>query len=124
MPLRDAVVKAGLSPTAAAAGGTQGVGVTGLTATGSTQGTALPLPADVCYFTTVAGSTGCILPPCNSGDCGSIFNGGGSALTVYPPVGAAINKLAANTGYSLATATPALDWYCVTPTLFIMSQGA
>ncbi len=124
MSLRDAVVKAGCSATLAAAGGTNGVGVTGLTATGTTQANALLLPGDVNYFTTVGAGTGCILPPCNGGDGGSIFNGGVSALLVYPPVGGAINKLSTNTAYSLAAATPALDWYAVTPTLFIMSQGA
>lgn len=124
MALRDALVRAGASATLAAAGATQGTGVTGLTATGTTQGTALPLPADVCYFTTVAANSGCILPAANAGDAGTIFNGGASSLNVYPPVGGAINKLGANAAYVLATATPSTDWYCVVPGLFIMSQSA
>jgi hypothetical protein len=124
MALRDNVVKAGMPPTAAAAGASQGTGVTNLVAAGTTQATALALPADVCHFGTVAANSGAILPACNSGDCGTIFNGGASALKVYPPVGAQINGLGANNPYSIAAATPASDWYCASPTQFIMSQSA
>jgi hypothetical protein len=124
MALRDAVVRAGLSATAAAAGSTQGTGATALSATGTTQATALPLPADVCKFTTVGAGSGCILPASNAGDAGSIFNGGASALLIYPPVGGTINNLGVNAGYSLATATPSVDWYCIVPGVFMASQSA
>ncbi len=124
MAQRDNVVKAGASATLAAAGASQGSGATGLVATGTTQANALPLPADVCKFTTVSAGTGTILPTCNPGDAGSIFNGGGNALLVYPPVGGTINNLALNTAYSLAVATPSADWYCVVAGVFMMSQSA
>lgn len=102
----------------------QGTAVNNLTATGTTQGTALPLPADVCKFTTVAASTGAIIPPCNGADSGSVFNGGASALLLYPPVGGKINGLGTNAGYSIAAATPYCDWYCVDPLTYIASQSA
>jgi len=124
MALRDNVVKAGVSATQAAAGSSQGTGATSLTAAGTTQANAAILPADICKFTTVAAGSGCILPACNTGDAGSIYNGGANALLIYPPVGGQINNLAVNTAYSLATATPSLDWYCIVPGVFMMSQSA
>ena len=124
MAQRNNVVVAGVSAPQATAGSTQGTGATGLTATGASQATALALPADVCKFTTVAAGTGCIIPPCNAGDSGSVFNGGANALLVYPPVGGQMNSLAVNAGYSLATATPSADWYCIVPGVFMISQSA
>lgn len=102
----------------------QGTAANNLTATGSTQGTALPLPADVCKFTTVSASTGAILPAANSSDSGTVFNGGASALLLYPPVGGKINGLSTNAGYSIAAATPYCDWYCIDPLTYIASQSA
>lgn len=76
----------------------------GLTATGSSQSDALPL-TDVNEFTTVASSTGAILPPnCNRGDNIFVYNIGAQTLTVYPPVGETINAIAAGSGFSVATA--------------------
>lgn len=124
MARRDAVVLGGTSATAAAAGATQGTAAQGLTATGTTQANALPLPADASHFGTVAAGAGCILPACNAGDTGVIFNGSTNALLVYPPVGASINKGAANASYSIAAATPYADWTCIAPGLFIICQSA
>lgn len=74
----------------------------GATAAGSTQTTALAMPGDNVAVTTTAASTGIILPVCSPGDEQFIANLGANALTVYPPVGDAINALSANAGYSLA----------------------
>lgn len=102
----------------------QGSSVNNLTATGNSQATALLLPADICKFTTVAASTGAIIPPCNGADSGSVFNGGANALLLFPPVGGKINGLGTNAGYSIAAATPYCDWYCVDPLTYIASQSA
>lgn len=122
MALSARMVTAGFSAIQAQA--TQGIPANNLTATGTTQGNAFPLPADVCKFTTVAAGTGTILPACNGGDSGTLYNGGANALLIYPPVGGKINGLGTNAGYSVATATPAVDWYCVDPLTYIMSQSA
>lgn len=60
-----------------------------LTATGTTQATALLLNNDVNIFGTVAINTGCIL----NVDFESvfIFNGGAATLLLYPPVGGSID---------------------------------
>lgn len=122
MSVAQRLVVTGLSAVQAAA--IQGTAANNLTATGSTQGTALALPADICKFTTVAASTGAILPPCNPGDSGTIFNGGANALSLYPPTGGKINAVATNGAYSIATATPYCDWYCIDALTYIASQSA
>lgn len=75
----------------------------GVTATGSTQGTAYQLTADNTAFSTVAASTGAILQAGSPGDETFVYNGGANSLTVYPPVGGTINNLSANTGFAVAT---------------------
>jgi hypothetical protein len=122
MSLAARMLVSGLSAVQCAA--IQGTVANNLTATGSTQGNALLLPADLCKFTTVAASTGAIIPAANPGDSGSVFNGGASALLLYPPVGGKINALGTNAGYSVATTTPYVDWYCVDPLTYIASQSA
>ena len=92
-------VSAGLHTTQAQAA--QNV-VTGLTAAGSTQGTALALTNDANFIGTAAASTGVILPSYDVGDQVYVVNGGANAVAVYPPVGHTINGLAANTALSLA----------------------
>lgn len=100
--------------------GLVGTVATGLTGLGSTQATALALPAGTNAFTTVAASTGGILPSGTAGDEIDVYNGGANSLTVYPPVGGTINNLSANTGLALATlksgkyrCTAALTWYSI-----------
>lgn len=77
------------------------------TATGNSQGTAFTITAVTTEFTTTAASTGAILPgttgPFLAGDCLEIFNMGASTLTVYPPVGFAINGGSTNAGVSVTT---------------------
>jgi hypothetical protein len=74
------------------------VPITGLVATGATQGTALVLASNFSIFGTVAANTGCIV----SGDKDSVvYNGGASPLTVYPPLGFNFSGLAANVGIAV-----------------------
>jgi len=81
---------------------------TGLVAQGATQATALPLQAVYNQFATVAASTGAGLSP-NVGRNSEqvVKNSGANAITVYPPVGYAINGGAVNAGVSVAAATSA-----------------
>lgn len=74
---------------------------TGLTATGTTQGTALALTSTVNEVTTTASGAGVILPN-KIGALITVINSGANALLVYPPSGAAINALSINAGFSLA----------------------
>lgn len=71
--------------------------ITGLTATGSTQAGALALTSTFSIFGTVSSSTGCVAPTKNS----FIYNGGASALSVYPPLGWNINGTTVNTAISV-----------------------
>lgn len=95
-----------------------------LTATGTTQATALALAADINRFTTVGANSGAILPAMNGGDRITVFNGGANALSLYPPVGGQINAVGTNTAYSIATATPMCLIVCVTPTQYLALQSA
>jgi hypothetical protein len=96
---------------------------TGLTATGTTQGTALALGADINFLGTVASSTGAILYAGQSGDSQIVYNGGANALTVYPPSGAKINNASTNAGVSLATNT-FCQYHCVSSTQWIANLSA
>lgn len=100
-----------------------GDAASGLTATGSTQGTALPLTADNNAFAIVAASTGAILINGAPGDECFVYNGGANALTVYPPVGGTINNLAANTGFSVAT-TKAAAFVQIAANAWAVNLGA
>src|SRR5579884_2065111 len=77
-----------------------------LTATGSTQGTALAIPAgqDLSIVTTTATGTGVVLPSAGVSRSEEyvVANHGANALLVYPPSGGQIGTLGANAGYSLA----------------------
>ena len=68
-----------------------GDAASGLVATGSTQATALPLPASNNQVATTAASTGVLLPPGSGGDEVFVLNSGANALLVYAPTGATIN---------------------------------
>lgn len=85
----------------------------GLTALGSTQGTALVLPSDFNVFTTVGASTGAILPAASFQyqitDTVIAVNHGASALTVYPPTGGKIGTASVNAGLSVPSGKTA--WF-------------
>lgn len=122
MAVQQRLTAAGFSAQMAQA--VEGTVANSLVATGTIQGNALALPADINRFGTVAAGTGAIIPPCNGGDELTVVNAGANALLVYPPVGGTINSLAANAGYSVAAATPTCFIICITPTQYSCSQSA
>lgn len=103
MSLKQNICHAGTSPFAASA--IVGIHTSGLTATGSTQTDALPLPSDINEFTTVGSGTGTVLPANTTpGDNVMIYVATGqSTLTVYAPGSETINAIAASSGFSVAT---------------------
>jgi len=79
---------------------------TGLTAAGTTLGTALALSADTNVIGTAAASSGVSLPSAEIGDSVEVYNGGANAVTVYPDTASVqINSLTAGAGFLLATNT-------------------
>jgi hypothetical protein len=114
------LVVAGISGTAAAA--ITGDAVAGLVATGSAANDALQLQADVNRFSTVAASTGAMLPPMNAGDTVVVYNGGANALTVYPATGATVNQAAAS--YSVSTTNRVGVFIAVNATTIIAFSAA
>lgn len=88
------------------------------TATGNSQATAFLLTFSDTEFTTVAASTGAILPApiaTNGGpgrvqqsDCLAVYNQGANTLTVYPPVGFKIGLASMNAGVSIASGKSAV----------------
>jgi hypothetical protein len=86
-----------------------------LTAAGSSQGTALAIPVgqDLSIFTTVAASTGCLLPVTGVSipEVYEVVNHGANALSVYPSLGGQIGTLGVNAAYSLAAGKMAIFMY-------------
>lgn len=89
-----------------------------LTGLGNSQGTALALPRDFNIFSTVAASTGAILPwgddqqpvaasgqygVIELGDTITVVNQGANALLVYPQLGGKVQGASANAGFSVAS---------------------
>jgi hypothetical protein len=98
-----------------------------VSAAGSTQGTATALTKSYNVVTTVAASTGVLLPTITAANVGflvTIVNKGANALNVYPGTGAAIDSAAANAAISLAVngtitveASSTTQWYSVRPNI-------
>lgn len=90
--------------------------INNLTAAGNSQGTALAIPAgqDMSIFTTVAASTGAILPGAGVtlGEEYVIANHGANALSVYPASGGKMGTASANAAYSLAAGKTGYFVYC------------
>jgi hypothetical protein len=80
--------------------------VTGLTAAGTNQATALAITASANIFGTVASGTGAILSQ-NDGARIVVRNGGANALLVYAPVGGTMNGTS-NGSLSIAATKNAL----------------
>jgi len=76
-----------------------------LTAAGSTQGTALALTRPINDVTTVAASTGVVLPSATAGMRIVIRNGGANSMNVYPASGAQINALGTNVAFAHSVST-------------------
>jgi hypothetical protein len=108
----------------AASGGFVNYGVTaGITAAGSTQGTATSLTRPINVVSTVSASTGVILPTVPAGARVIVMNTSGTALNVYPPSGAIINSAATNAAYSQPAgarlefiSVSATQWYTMNAT--------
>jgi NO-binding membrane sensor protein with MHYT domain len=79
---------------------------TGLTATGSTQGSALALTSTCSIFSTVSASTGAVLS--SASKPAVVYNGGASTLTVYPPGTFNFLGLSASVGISVPANKSAL----------------
>jgi hypothetical protein len=82
----------------------------GLSAAGTTQGTATVITKQTNQFTTVAASSGAILPSPEQGEFIFVANAGANALSVYPASGHSINALANNAAFSMAVGKNALFW--------------
>lgn len=113
----------GTGSSGAAAQAAVGMPSNNLTATGNSQGTALPVPSDFNVFTTVAASTGAILPVSNTADWITVVNHGANSLTVYPPTGGKIANGAANAGFTVA-ATKTAQFQCIDTINFAASVSA
>ena len=92
--------------------------VTGLTATGSTQATALPITASASIFGTVAASTGAVLAQFDGARV-VVRNGGANALLVYAPVGGYMNGTLngtlsiGTTKNALFVSADGINWYSI-----------
>ena len=86
-----------------------------LTATGTTQATALLLINGISYVGTVASGTGVVLFPGNPGTSQRVYNAGANTLKVYPASGTQINGLGTNNPMLLATNTGCL-FKCISTT--------
>ena len=113
MPTLNNLLGSGNSPLTCQA--SLGIPSTGLTATGNSQGTALAAPSDFMVFTTVAASTGVILPatvptgPVNITDSYVVVNHGANTLSVYPPSGGKVGTGSTNAAFSVASGKTA--WF-------------
>lgn len=95
------------APAAQAMGGTP---VT-IAATGSTQANSTAVTSDLCNVTAADGTKGVVLPLGNAGDSIVLGNLVAQALIVWPPVGAAINAIAANSSFSQSASKNAVYYY-------------
>lgn len=92
---------------------------TGLTATGTNQGTAYEVTTAKAFFSTVDEGTGAVLDDqAAAGDEQMIYNAGANALSVYPPSGASIKPRGANEAILLAANTGCI-FYCISTTQWV-----
>lgn len=106
MPLKNELMSGGL-PAALANRLGFDTPNTGLTATGSTSQTgSLTMTSNFSVFGTVAANTGALI----SAKEGFVFNGGVSALLLYPPVGSSINNSSTNASISVPAGKGAMYW--------------
>ena len=97
---------------------------TGLTAAGTTLGTALALTADTNVIGTCASGAGVALPSAELGDSCEVYNGGANACAVYPDTASVqVNGLAVGAAFLLATNTMC---YCrrITSTRWVANLSA
>ena len=96
---------------------------TALTATGSSQGTALLLTRPINDVTTTAASTGVVFPAATVGMRIIVRNGGVNSLNIYPASGGQINSLGTNVAFTLVSGTvleyvafSTTQWYTLSST--------
>jgi hypothetical protein len=77
----------------------------GISATGTTQGTAKAITKSFNEITNVTAGQGVVLPSPEAGEVILVANQGANALNIYPASGHSINNLAVNTAQSLAVDT-------------------
>lgn len=88
----------------------------GISAAGTTQGTATELTNADNEITTAAAGSGVVLSASlAAGDEQTVFNAGANAVKVYPPSGMKINALSTNAAMLLATNTGCI-FKCVSTT--------
>ena len=83
----------------------------GIVAAGTTQGTATALTSTLNGLGTVAAGSGVILYAGSAGDCQIVYNAGLNPVNVYPPTGAKINQIAANSPHVLPINTACEYWF-------------
>lgn len=85
----------------------QGTQNTSVSAAGTTQSDATALEASDNIVSTVAASSGVIVPNTDIGDSMFVYNSGANPLKVYPPSAGSqkFNQLAANAAFTLQTNT-------------------
>jgi hypothetical protein len=74
---------------------------TGVTATGTTQGTAVVMTTEWIEVTTTPLNSGVMLQNFGPGVPSTVFNEGANSLKIYPSVGSQIDALGANAPYPL-----------------------
>ncbi len=79
-----------------------------LTAAGTSQTDAFAMGNAINQFTTVAASTGALLPTSVHGDTIFVSNQGANSLSVYPPSGGNINNGSANAAFAVANGKVAI----------------
>lgn len=122
MAYAQTIMQGGLSAgtSLAIAGGV----ATGLSAAGTTQGTATDLaPLTGHMLSTVASGAGVQLNPGSPGDSCWVYNGGANQCIVYPPTSAKFNSLALNAGITLPVNTRC-DFDCVSATQWTANMSA
>jgi len=93
---------------------------TGISAAGSTQGTATAITKEINVVSTVASGAGVVLPTAVAGMAITITNTSANSLLVYPATNGIINSLSANVAYTQASgstlqfvAPTTTQWYSV-----------
>ena len=96
---------------------------TGISAAGSTQGTATAISKDFNVVSTVASGAGVVFPAAVAGMRFTVLNTSANALLVYPATSGVINSLATNAAYSQPAgarldyiATSTTQWYTLNAT--------
>lgn len=97
------------------------IAATSLTAAGTTRANALALTADTNNLTTVASSTGVVLPSIPVGAKVTVYNNGANPVKVYAPGSYTIDGTAGSTGVTLTNAKRC-QYECVATNTILSAQ--